>query len=500
MRPAGPGQRREPGRARRSSTGCWREYPHGAARRLRPGRGPAAGPDGQLRGRPPQHRRRPRRLPGPHAHQPGDRGRQLLREPRPAPGVRQGRGPGQPLHLMGLVSDGGVHSDMGHLEALPRAGARARRSATSSCTPSSTAATRRRGAPRATSPRSRRRMDRLGVGRYGVDQRPLLRHGPRQALGPGQARLRRPGPRRGLLRRRRAGGGATPPTPAARPTSSCGPRSSRRARRRASRDGDVCLFFNFRPDRARELTRAFTEPDFAEFDRGAAPAGVDFVDHDRSTRRSSRCRSPSRRSSPSTCWPRCSPSTGLRQLHIAETEKYAHVTFFFNGGRGEGGRRGGAHPRAQPARRADLRPEAGDERLRRHRRARRAARGRRASTSSSSTTPTPTWSGTPASSPRPSRRSRPSTPAWAGSSTPSLRPRRRLPGHRRPRQLGPHAGAGRQPQHGAQHQPGAVRRHRRRAPGARGRPALRPRADGLALLGVEQPPEMTGADLLEPAG
>ena len=43
------------------------------------------------------------------------------------------------------------------------------------------------------------------------------------------------------------------------------------------RDGDVCLFFNFRPDRARELTRAFVEPEFDEFDRGAHPPAVDFV-------------------------------------------------------------------------------------------------------------------------------------------------------------------------------------------------------------------------------
>ena len=53
------------------------------ARRLRRGRRPAGGADGQLRGRAPQHRRRSRRLPGPHAHHQGDRGRLVLHQPRP---------------------------------------------------------------------------------------------------------------------------------------------------------------------------------------------------------------------------------------------------------------------------------------------------------------------------------------------------------------------------------------------------------------------------------
>jgi 2,3-bisphosphoglycerate-independent phosphoglycerate mutase len=96
-------------------------------------------------------------------------------------------------------------------------------------------------------------------------------------------------------------------------------------------DGDVCLFFNFRPDRARELTRAFAEPGFSEFERGSPPPAVDFVtlteykpefglpvafppDH------------------PTNVLADVLAAHALRQLHIAETEKYAHVTFFFNGG------------------------------------------------------------------------------------------------------------------------------------------------------------------------
>ncbi len=89
-----------------------------------------------------------------------------------------------------------------------------------------------------------------------------------------QARLRRDRPRARPTRptptRRRPSRPSAPPTSAARPTSSSARRWS--ATRREIRDGDAVVFFNFRPDRARELTRALAEPDFAEFDRGDAPA------------------------------------------------------------------------------------------------------------------------------------------------------------------------------------------------------------------------------------
>lgn len=98
------------------------------------------------------------------------------------------------------------------------------------------------------------------------------------------------------------------------------------------RDGDAVLFFNFRADRAREITRAFTDPGFREFDRGAAPrlaAYVCMTEYDRTF------------SLPvafppvdlSEIFPEVVAEAGLRQLRCAETEKYAHVTFFFNGGR-----------------------------------------------------------------------------------------------------------------------------------------------------------------------
>jgi 2,3-bisphosphoglycerate-independent phosphoglycerate mutase len=97
------------------------------------------------------------------------------------------------------------------------------------------------------------------------------------------------------------------------------------------KDGDGVIFFNFRPDRARQITQAITDREFKGFDRGPAPL-VRFV-----------------------CLTQYKDSFGLpvayppqklvdnlasvlaekrvRQLHTAETEKYAHVTFFFNCGR-----------------------------------------------------------------------------------------------------------------------------------------------------------------------
>jgi len=98
-------------------------------------------------------------------------------------------------------------------------------------------------------------------------------------------------------------------------------------------DDDVVLIFNFRPDRVRQLVRALGERDFDEFATGTAPrlaittmtayqAGWGYA----------------------TAFPPAPPETtiaatlaglGKRQVHVAETEKYAHVTYFFNGGREE---------------------------------------------------------------------------------------------------------------------------------------------------------------------
>jgi 2,3-bisphosphoglycerate-independent phosphoglycerate mutase len=98
------------------------------------------------------------------------------------------------------------------------------------------------------------------------------------------------------------------------------------------RDGDAVLFFNFRADRAREITRAFTQEGFAEFDRGAAPrlsAYVCMTEYDR-TFGLPVAFAPQELTE---IFPEIVARSGLKQLRCAETEKYAHVTFFFNGGR-----------------------------------------------------------------------------------------------------------------------------------------------------------------------
>ncbi len=95
-------------------------------------------------------------------------------------------------------------------------------------------------------------------------------------------------------------------------------------------DNDSIIFFNFRPDRAREITRAIADPDFDGFAREFFP--TTYV-----------CNTEYDASMPNVlvAWPRIAVKNGLgeylsgmgmTQLRIAETEKYAHVTFFFNGG------------------------------------------------------------------------------------------------------------------------------------------------------------------------
>jgi 2,3-bisphosphoglycerate-independent phosphoglycerate mutase len=96
-------------------------------------------------------------------------------------------------------------------------------------------------------------------------------------------------------------------------------------------NGDCLIFMNFRSDRARQITRPFIEPDFDAFQRGYTPKLAAFVSL---TEYNSDFHVP-------VAFPperlrnvfgAYLASLGLHQLRIAETEKYAHVTFFFNGG------------------------------------------------------------------------------------------------------------------------------------------------------------------------
>ncbi len=96
------------------------------------------------------------------------------------------------------------------------------------------------------------------------------------------------------------------------------------------RDGDVVFFFNFRADRARQLSQAFLEDDFTGFERGVRPKVhyLTLTQYD------------AKYTSPYVFAPaelvhilgEVASAAGKTQLRIAETEKYPHVTYFFNGG------------------------------------------------------------------------------------------------------------------------------------------------------------------------
>ncbi|MEX2448233.1 MAG: 2,3-bisphosphoglycerate-independent phosphoglycerate mutase [Solirubrobacterales bacterium] len=95
--------------------------------------------------------------------------------------------------------------------------------------------------------------------------------------------------------------------------------------------GDVAVFLNFRPDRARQMTRALAEPDFAEFPRVGGP----LLELTTMTAYRKGWPYPVAfpEAPPRTTLAETISAAGGRQLHVAETEKYAHVTYFFNGGR-----------------------------------------------------------------------------------------------------------------------------------------------------------------------
>jgi 2,3-bisphosphoglycerate-independent phosphoglycerate mutase len=98
------------------------------------------------------------------------------------------------------------------------------------------------------------------------------------------------------------------------------------------KDGDSVIFFNFRPDRARELTRALTEPGFDGFGRGVVAANLYFVTMTEYDATLSHVRIAYPPETIVNTLGEYLSGLGLKQLRIAETEKYAHVTFFFNGG------------------------------------------------------------------------------------------------------------------------------------------------------------------------
>jgi 2,3-bisphosphoglycerate-independent phosphoglycerate mutase len=235
---------------------------------------------------------------------------------------------GRALHLLGLVSDGGVHSHQDHLKALLAMAAH-------------------RGVPdvrihcfldgRDVAPRSaaaflsglEAEISALGVGRiatlagryYAMDRDKRWERVSKayEAMASGHG-ISAPDALTGLSQAYERGEDDefVVPTVIGEPAPVA--------------DGDSMVFFNFRPDRIREITRAFCDPAFAGFERTSLPRDLSIVtmtEYDPTL------------PGVTVAFPQIPikntlgevlSGLGLRQLRIAETEKYAHVTFFFNGG------------------------------------------------------------------------------------------------------------------------------------------------------------------------
>ncbi len=97
-------------------------------------------------------------------------------------------------------------------------------------------------------------------------------------------------------------------------------------------ENDSIIFFNFRPDRAREITRTFIDIDFSEFVRPGGYFPVHFVCMSQYDETFENVDIVFKNDDLSNTFGEITSKKGLKQLRIAETTKYAHVTFFFNGG------------------------------------------------------------------------------------------------------------------------------------------------------------------------
>ena len=225
------------------------------------------------------------------------------------PALRRRSSAGGNVHLLGLVSHGGVHSHIDHLQALLRFAPE--RTWIHAFTDGRDVSPHAAVHDLAELP-----AERIATvcGRYYAMDRD-------QRWERTRPRLRGDRRGRGRARGRSGRGGARAATSAVSPTSSSS-RSCSTAGRGSSRD-DAAIFFNFRPDRARQLTQRAARGRLRRDDDDALPR---------------RARLPGRLRASSRCDETLAEvlaEHGLRQLHVAETEKYAHVTYFFNGGREE---------------------------------------------------------------------------------------------------------------------------------------------------------------------
>jgi 2,3-bisphosphoglycerate-independent phosphoglycerate mutase len=235
---------------------------------------------------------------------------------------------GGTLHLLGLVSDGKVHSSLDHLDALIAAASDARVALAIDAfldgrdTPPSSAGVYLAHVESVLAQHNRAGAITSISGRYYAMDRDKRWERTRRAydaLANGTAEHQHPSAQLALEAAYARGetDEFVVPTIVGEP--------------RPIRDGDACIFFNFRPDRARQLTLAFSDPSFNEF---PVHQYTDLVF-------ATMTRYEEDFPNPVLFGPRPQhdvfgeivANAGLTQLRLAETEKYAHVTYFFNGGR-----------------------------------------------------------------------------------------------------------------------------------------------------------------------
>jgi 2,3-bisphosphoglycerate-independent phosphoglycerate mutase len=243
--------------------------------------------------------------------------------------------PGRALHLLGLVSDGGVHSSLDHLEALVALARRRRMESVfvhaftdGRDTPPRSAlgflkrveeSLARIGLGKIATVSGRyfamdrdQRWDRVELAYRALTSEPAA-DAPRASSGTGAVTLAYD---RGES------------DEFIRPTVVVDPKGAALGR---IQDGDAVLCFNFRADRVREITRALADPAFHAFERRPVKlsAYVCLTEYDREL--GLPVAFPP--DQPKKILPELVSAAGMRQFRCAETEKYAHVTFFFNGGR-----------------------------------------------------------------------------------------------------------------------------------------------------------------------
>jgi len=241
------------------------------------------------------------------------------------------------LHLLGLLSDGGVHSHMQHLFALLRMAKQNKvERVFVHCFLDG----------RDTPPHSgmdylrqlQQQMRETGTGRiasltgryYAMDRDNRWERVERayRAVVHGESELRAADPIEAVRKSYESGVTDEFSAPVVM-TADSGPAAPPLAR---IRDEDAIIFFNFRADRARQMTRAVAEPGFDKFSDPARPKNLCFVAMTQYDKSYSWLRYVLAPEKVEHILAQVFADLGLRNLRVAETEKYAHVTYFFNGG------------------------------------------------------------------------------------------------------------------------------------------------------------------------